>query len=198
MCESERRQEEWEARYQLGLTGWDRGAVSPALEHWLAVGYLEPCHILVPGCGHGYEVLALARRTFSVTAVDISPMALTALDGMLDQAGVSAEVVHADLLEWMPGQPFDAVYEQTALCALLPDTWAEYARRLRAWLKPGGRLFALFMQSGRPGGPPFHCDLNDMRRLFSDADWLWPNAPPLDVPHPTGLRELGFALTSRS
>ena len=110
---------------------------------------------------------------------------------------ISAEVVQADLLQWTPDQPFDAVYEQTALCALMPDSWADYAERLRTWLKPGGHLYALFMQTGQPGGPPFHCDLDEMRRLFPDADWIWPNTVPLEVPHPTGLHELGFVLTLR-
>jgi cyclopropane fatty-acyl-phospholipid synthase-like methyltransferase len=142
-------------------------------------------------------VLGLVRQGFSVTAVDISPSALKALNRALSEAGLSAEVVQADLLQWTPAEPFDAVYEQTALCALVPDTWAGYAGRLRAWLKPGGRLYALFMQTGRPGGPPFHCDLDEMRRLFPDADWIWPNTASLEVPHPTGLHELGFILTAR-
>lgn len=197
MHDSQRRQDEWEARYRAGLTAWDRGAVSPALERWLVSGRLAPCRILAPACGHGHEVLTLARRGFSVTAVDISPSALKALDEALSEAGLSAEVVQADLLQWTSAQPFDAVYEQTALCALMPDTWVDYAERLRAWLKPGGRLYALFMQTGRPGGPPFHCDLDEMRRLFADADWMWPNTAPLKVSHPTGLHELGFILTSR-
>lgn len=29
-------------------------------EAWLATGALQPCRILVPGCGSGYEVAALA------------------------------------------------------------------------------------------------------------------------------------------
>ena len=197
MHESQRRQEEWEARYRGGLTAWDRGAVSPALEHWLASGDLTPCRILAPACGHGHEVLVLARRGFSVTAVDISPSALKALDWALSESGLSAEVLEADLLQWTPAQPFDAIYEQTALCALVPDTWVDYAARLHTWLKPGGRLYALFMQTGQPDGPPFHCDLDEMRRLFPDTDWIWPNTAPLEVPHPTGLHELGFVLTSR-
>ena len=42
MHESQRRQEEWEASYRAGRTACDRGAVSPALEHWLAGGDHTP------------------------------------------------------------------------------------------------------------------------------------------------------------
>ena len=197
MHESKLRQEEWEGRYRSGRTAWDRGAVSPALEHWLASGALAPCRILAPACGHGHEVLVLARHGFSVTAVDISPSALKVLETALSDTGLSAEVVQADLLQWTPAQPFDAVYEQTALCALVPNTWTDYEARLRMWLKPRGHLYALFMQTGHPGGPPFHCDPDKMRRLFPDTRWSWPSTAPLEVPHPTGLKELGFILTSR-
>jgi len=39
---------------------------------------------------------------------------------------------------------FDAIYEQTCLCALYPDRWRQYADQLHRWLAPGGRLYALF------------------------------------------------------
>ncbi|RMD70758.1 MAG: methyltransferase domain-containing protein [Gammaproteobacteria bacterium] len=187
-------QEAWEERYRRGETGWDRGETSPALAGWLESGLLTPCRILVPGCGKGYEVVELARRGFEVTAVDIAPSPLKALKSALARTGGTAEVIQADLLQWWPNEPFDAIYEQTCLCALDPDSWPDYAQRLHAWLKPGGRLYALFMQTGRPGGPPFHCALEDMHRLFSPEHWQWPKAPHPVIHHPTGLHELAVIL----
>src|SRR5262245_18693674 len=35
----------WDARFQSGETPWDRGAVHPQLETWLAAGALRPCRI---------------------------------------------------------------------------------------------------------------------------------------------------------
>jgi hypothetical protein len=32
-----------------------------------------------------------------------------------------AAPVQADALEWLPDEPFEAIYEQTCLCALHPD-----------------------------------------------------------------------------
>lgn len=58
--------------------------------------------------------------------------------------------MQADVLTYQPDKPFDAIYEQTCLCALHPDHWVDYARQFRQWLKPQGSLWALFMQMLRP------------------------------------------------
>ena len=54
----------------------------------------------------------------------------------LAQRGLQADVVQADVLQWSPAAPVDAVYEQTCLCALHPDHWTAYAAQLQAWVKP--------------------------------------------------------------
>lgn len=185
----------WEVRYRAGHTGWDRGAVSPALNHWLDRGALAPCRILVPGCGHGHEVVALAQAGFRVTAVDIAPTPVARLEAGLAAAGVSAEVIQVDLLQWRPALPFEAVYEQTFICALEPRQWRAYEAWLRRWLIPRGRMAALFMQTGRPGGPPHDCPVPAMAELFPTPPWDWDSDAPLRVPHPNGLEELGYLLT---
>jgi SAM-dependent methyltransferase len=192
---SDDRQREWEQRYRARQTGWDRGQSSPALRHWLDTGMVPQGRVLVPGCGHGHEVAELIRFGCQVTAVDIAAQPVIRLMGQLAGLGLHADVVQADLLAWQPAEPFDAVYEQTCLCALDPAHWQAYAQRLADWLLPGGRLLALFMQTGRDGGPPFDCPLPDMQALFDSARWQWPDAPPLAVPHPNGLVEKGFVLT---
>ncbi len=187
--------EEWEGRWRRGETGWDRGGPNPALMRWLEDGALEPCRVLIPGCGRGYEAVELARRGFEVTAIDIAPSAVHALKRALEDEGLAARVILGDLFEFEPDAPFDAVYEQTCLCAIEPGQRAAYERRLQEWLRPEGRLLALFMQTGRACGPPFHCDLLDMRRLFADSRWRWPEgAMPLFSPHRNGRFELGYVL----
>lgn len=187
----------WESRYQAGKTGWDRGAPSPALQRWLSEGTLAPCRILVPGAGRGHEVVALAGAGFEVTAVDVSPTPVQVLRERLAGEELSAAVVQADLLDWQPDEPFDAVYDQTCLCALEPRHWDDYTDRLHGWLRPGGRLFALFMQTHREGGPPYHCDLATMEALFHGERWQWPAESPQPVSHPSGLEELATILVRR-
>lgn len=189
----------WNEHYLRGVPPWDREAASPALRAWLAAGTLRPGRVLVPGCGRGHEVVELARAGFTVTALDIAPSALDHLRTELDSAGLDAELVRADVLHWQPDQPFDTIYEQTCLCALAPAEWPRYEAQLFGWLRPDGVLCSLFMQTGREGGPPWHCALPDMRALFADTRWRWPATEDLaQVPHPDRQQfELAVALTRR-
>ncbi len=183
----------WEARYRNGQTGWDRGEVSPVLLAWLD-GLLKPCRIVVPGCGRGHEVVELARRGFDVVALDIAPTPVAELRRRLVREGVPATVRQEDVLTWQPDRPFDAVYEQTCLCALEPSQWVAYEQQLYRWLRPGGWLFAMFMQTGRDGGPPYHCDMGEMEKLFAPPRWRWLTNADLEVPHPSGIHELAHLL----
>jgi len=186
---------EWESRYQSGETGWDRGASSPSLSAWLSNdGIAHGSRILVPGCGRGHEVVHLAELGFDVAGIDIAPSAVTHLQQVLMDKGLKAKVLHADLFEFRPETPFDAVYEQTCLCAIQPAQREAYEALLHDWIRPGGTLFALFMQTGAEGGPPFHCDLLAMRRLFPESRWAWPVTEPVFTPHRNGRFELGYQL----
>ncbi len=184
----------WEARYQAGTTGWDRGNSSINLHYWLDNNVLEPCRILVPGCGNGYEVLTLAKLGFDVVAIDIAPSAIQNLQGMLDEAGLKAELILADFFKWAPEEKFDAIFEQTSLCALSQCQWEQYEVQLLKWLKPQGKLFAAFMQTGKEGGPPFHCSLVNMKKLFSSKKWSWSEEHTVQEKEP-GMTELLYLLT---
>ena len=198
MSDTATRRAEWETRYHTGHTAWQRDAANPALLTWLAQGLLRPCRILIPGCGRCHEVVTLAQQGFEVTAVDLAPSAIQSARQLIENAGVTAQVIQADLLDWDAPACFDAVYDQTCLCALDPSTRPDYERQLFSWLRPSGQLFALFMQATNPAGPPFPCDLDTMHQLFQDARWEWQDAEPLSIPHPAGLHELGCILTRRA
>lgn len=194
----------WNERFAASQTPWDRGAPNPQLGAWLASGELRACRILVPGCGAGHEVAALAAAGFDVTALDYAKEAVDRTRARLASGNLAATVVQADALEWQPPAPFEAIYEQTCLCALYPDDWRRYADQLHGWLAPAGRLFALFVQYARPGaaegrieGPPYHCDINAMRALFPEGRWAWPKPPYPRTTHPRGLAELAAVLRRR-
>lgn len=195
----------WQQRFEQDDLPWDRGAPSPQLTAWLADGSLQPGRIVVPGCGTGHEVAALAQAGFTVTAVDYAPGALERTRQRLAAAGLQAELVQADVLAWHPPQPFDAIYEQTCWCALHPDSWGAYAARLHAWLRPGGQLALLAMQARRAQaddgvieGPPYHSDVHALRALLPAERWDWPPPPYPHVPHRNaGWFELALRLTRR-
>ncbi len=179
----------WQRRYCEGTTGWDRGMPSPSLSWFLdrarQSGWRK---ILVPGCGQGHEVIALAQAGLEVTALDYAETAVQSLQNRLDEQKLSAEVVQTDVLDFQTNHPFDAIYEQTCLCAQHPSQWKAYVRKLAEWLRPGGTLFAMFMQTTQPNGPPFACPLGQMRELFDQETWHW--QPILGrIEHPSGLHE---------
>jgi hypothetical protein len=188
---------DWEARYRDGATGWERPGLNPAFLAWRNSGELAPCRILVPGAGRSTEPLALAEAGFDVTVIDMAESAVAAQRARLERVQVNARVELANLLRWEPSAPFDAVYDQTCLCALPPSAWPRYEACLGRWIRPGGTLFALFMQTHSAGGPPFNCDLRDMRRLFSATEWDWPDTMPPPVAHPSGRSEQPAVLRRR-
>lgn len=197
----------WQERFAKRQAPWDRGAASPQLQVWFDAGLTPDAFagsVAVPGCGAGYEVEQLARAGFEVIAIDYAGAAVLLTQERLASARLDADVVQADVLDWDPPAPLAAVYEQTCLCALHPDDWTRYAARLHGWLRPGGRLYALFVQlrretagSGFVEGPPYHCDINAMRALFPQRLWQWPKPPYAQVPHPIGMQELAVMLTRR-
>lgn len=195
----------WQEHFDQGRTPWDRGAPSPQLLEWIHSNALKTCRIAVPGCGKGWEVVELAKQGFDVVGIDYTQGAVKETEALLAKQGLLAAVIEADVLTYVPDQPFDAVYEQTCLCALDPDYWVTYAEQLARWIRPGGSLFILFMQVERPGareglkqGPPFHCDINAMHALFNSQHWQWPDQKPTIVAHPSGWHELALCLKRKS
>jgi hypothetical protein len=180
---------DWEGRYRDGATAWERPGLNPAFTDWLESKALAPCRILVPGGGRSAEPLALAEAGFEVTVVDLADTPVAAQRARLERLNVTAQVIQANLLTWEPDRPFDAIYDQCCLCALPPATWPDYVERLHRWLGGTGRLFILFMQTNTQGGPPFHCDIGQMRRLFAAPKWQWPTTLPEPVQHSQGRTE---------
>lgn len=195
----------WQNHFDEGHTPWDRGTANPQLLRWLDSNDLQPCRIAVPGCGNGWELVTLASQGFRVVGIDYTPAAVSKARQHLALNNVTAEVVEADVLTYQPHEPFDAVYEQTCLCAIPPDKWLQYASQLKKWVRPDGDLYVLFMQINRPGakqgivqGPPFHCDITAMHALFSSDAWIWPEHSPERIDHPSGWSELAVRLRRKT
>lgn len=198
---SERTPFDWDTRFRDDDAPWERRQLHPAAAHWLESGVLAPgLTVIVPGCGRAPEVVTFARAGLDVIAGDVSPTALAWQREQLEAAGAEAELVEGDILAWRPGAPADLVYEQTFLCAIPPRLRMDYERAVHAWLKPGGRLLALFMQKQKRGGPPYGCALEAMHDLFPAERWDWPADDDFaSWPHPSlnGKPELGGVLVRR-
>lgn len=161
---------DWEQRYRSGDTPWDKGAAHPALAAWLEKNTLTD-RILVPGCGAGHDVRALAAGGAEVTGLDVAPSAIEAA-GRFPRAGkevyVTGDFFHPPA-GW--GGAFDGIFEHTCFCAIEPSDRPAYAASAAALLRPGGRLLAIFyLDPGRnEDGPPYGCTREELGALFSPA-----------------------------
>ncbi|MCC5995108.1 MAG: methyltransferase domain-containing protein [Oceanicaulis sp.] len=191
---------DWEARFRAGDAPWERAGVHPALPDWAQAGaFTAGGSMLVPGCGRGAEPEAFARLGLALTGIDLAPSAITWQRARFAEAGLNGTFLAADALAWRPDTPFDALWEQTFLCAIHPRLRTDWEAMAHASLRPGGSLFALFMQKDEPGGPPYGCSLEAMRDLLPESRWIWPDTPLMAYPHPglSGKAELAAHLIRR-
>ncbi len=191
---------DWDARFRANDAPWERPGVHPALADWAEAGaFSTGASMLAPGCGRGEEPEAFARLGLAVTGVDMAPSAIDWQRARFARENLAGNFLTADALAYRPDAPFDAVWEQTFLCAIHPHLRADWEAMVHASLKPGGSLFALFMQKDEPGGPPYGCDLGAMRTLLPDARWIWPEDALKAYPHPGlgGKAELAARLIRR-
>ena len=160
---------DWEELYRSGETPWEKGAAHPALIEWLRANSLAG-RGLVPGCGFGHDVRALAGAGAEVIGLDTAPFAIAAARAF-PRSGNESYVL-GDLFDpsAVQGQ-FDWVFEHTCFCAINPQRRREYGRRVTALIKPGGRLLAIFFPNPDHDeeGPPFGCRVEELDALFSPS-----------------------------
>ncbi|MCB0638202.1 MAG: methyltransferase domain-containing protein [Lewinella sp.] len=144
----------WESRWQAGYTGWDIGAVSPPLRHFIDQLTDKQQRILIPGAGNAYEAEYLHRLGFEqVFVCDWAPSAF----GRLRQVAPGFPEDHLIVSDFFAlDLELDLVLEQTFFCALPPERRQDYVRQMAHLLRPGGRLAGLLFASPFPfDGPPF-------------------------------------------
>ena len=131
--------------------------------------------ILVPGCGNGNDVRALAAAApaAEIVGLDIAPSAI----GQARQYPCTGKEIYriADLLD-LPADlanRFDWVFEHTCFCALEPARRADYVRAVAGALTGEGALLAIFFlnpwdpgEAPAEGGPPFGTSREELDFLF--------------------------------
>lgn len=140
---------------------------------------MAPGTALEVGCGEGANAVWLATQGWSVTAVDVSRVALDRAAAFARSAGVASRVrwERADLRDWMTTQAFDpaaAFYLHTPLKLDYPSTMRRAVQQVRA----GGTLLVI----GHYTLPPWAWDAEATDGLLSagelasalaveDGDW---------------------------
>jgi trans-aconitate methyltransferase len=122
----------WERHYQEHEAG--RGLPNSHLA--AEVTGLPTGTALDAGCGEGADAVWLARHGWEVTAVDISPTAVSRAPE--HQERVSWVV--ADVTVWEPPQQYDLVISQYVHPAM---PFGDFVARLARAVAPGGTLFVV-------------------------------------------------------
>ncbi|MGJ8672267.1 methyltransferase domain-containing protein [Rubritalea sp.] len=165
---------DWQSRYQTGDTPWDKGAVTPVLSELielkpLCFGSLR--RIFVPGCGLGYDALALAETGSTVLGFDIAPMAIErAREAVSGDVDLKYEVGDIFKLSKELIGDFDLVWEHTCFCALDPSFRSQYVEQMWSVLKPNTALLGVFFTNpdvSPNGGPPFGATREEIIKFFS-------------------------------
>ncbi|HEY3900133.1 MAG TPA: methyltransferase domain-containing protein [Chthoniobacter sp.] len=177
---------DWEDHYRKGDTPWEKGSASPGLVDFLAT---EPVRgrVLVPGCGFGHDVRALAAGGAEVLGLDLAASAVAGAQ-RLPKTG-NEQYVLGNLFALPPELrgAFDWVFEHTCFCAIQPAQRPAYVEGVASALKPGGRFLAIFyLDPGNDSpdeGPPFEVSLTELDRLFLPhfrlvREWLPARAYP--------------------
>jgi methyl halide transferase len=166
----------WEERYRTGNTPWEKGAPAPPLLEWIAQRGPLRGNILVPGCGSGDDVRAIAAASLAarVVGMDISP---SALDQARRFSIVGQETYQLGNLFDLPAvliRRFEWVFEHTCFCAIDPQQRPDYVSAVMRALLPRGFLLAIFFlnpwdpgEAPEGGGPPFGVTREDLDKLFA-------------------------------
>lgn len=159
----------WEKSWEEELTPWDLGQPTPIILHLLQTGTLPEGRVLVPGCGSGYDVIAMASPVRYVVGLDISTSAINKakeLSSSLPNANYFTFLAE-DFFTWQPTELFDLVFDYTFFCALDPSMRPSWAKKLSEILKPDGELITLiYLMNDQDGGPPYNNSLADYEEVL--------------------------------
>jgi len=154
--------DKWDARYRDAA---GPGAPARVLADNL---HLLPANgaVLDLACGLGANALLLAERGLTVSAWDISPVAIARLQAVAGERGVEVQAEARDV-ERLPPPPdsFDVIVVSHFL-------ERDLAPALATALRPGGLLFyQTFTREGAggrgPSNPAFRLGPNELLQLFS-------------------------------
>ncbi|XP_078181717.1 putative thiol methyltransferase 2 [Carex rostrata] len=155
----------WEKSWEEGIIPWDLGKPTPIVTHLVQAQSLPKGRVLVPGCGTGYDVVALAGPERYVVGLDISDTAIKKAKE-LSASSPNKEYFSflvADFFNWNPSEPFNLIFDYTAI--FLVNTTCLFYVLLN---KINVFFFSyLYQITGQKEGPPFNNDVSDYEEVLN-------------------------------
>ena len=185
---------EWDARYGEQEAMWS-GRPNGRLV--AEVADLDAGHALDVGCGEGADAIWLAHQGWTVTAIDVSEVAVSRARAAAEDLDVAVEWISADVLATpFPPRSFDLVSLQYP--ALPKEAGDDGVRALLDAVRPGGLLLAVYHDldsahrehmRGRGIDPDDYVGIDDLVRLLDGQLTVEVHAvehridPPPGTPH---------------
>lgn len=194
-------QADWDARYSERDQIWsgkpNNGLVSEASD-------LTPGRALDLGCGEGGDAIWLAQQGWTVTATDISPVALKRAAQHASDAGVADQIdwQHIDLSTGFPEGTFDLISAQF-LQSFVDLPREEILRTAAAAIAPGGVLL-IVSHAALPSWAPEDRKNHDFPQAadvlkalqLADRDWELLRSENVERPHSSPDGEAGTSTDS--
>lgn len=165
----------WETCWGRNLTPWDLGGVTPIIDHLIRAHELPPGTAFVPGCGSGYDVVAMASSARHVVGLDISETAIAKARQMASATSSAqwVEFVCTDFFTYTPEAAFNLIFDYTFFCALEPSLRPKWAAKMSELLAPHGELITIiYPVSDHEGGPPYAVSFEAYEKVLSPLGFV--------------------------
>jgi len=211
----------WHQRWQAGEIGFHKNEYNAHMARFIdLLGIEQSGNILVPLCGKSLDMIWLRDQGFSVTGIEISPIAVA---DFFAENNIEHEITEhswgktyhssrlnilcADFFDISPADlpHTDAVYDRASLIALPEAMRPDYVKHLSGLIPDTARslLITLDYPQQEMDGPPFAVSEQEVNRLFAEEFIIEPiysedclvNEPRFQEKGLTRLDERVFLLT---
>lgn len=162
-----RSKDEWEKIYKDKSTPWDTNSPDNLLVKLVEKNKIKPCKVIDFGCGTGNEAIFLAKKGFSVTAIDISKNAIREAKRRAKESGVKCKFLAKDIIDISTKEKYNFGIDRCCFHFIGAEKRSVYLKNLSSILKPDS-FFILTVSSDKDTVPgPNQFSRKEIREFFS-------------------------------